>query len=85
LDGYLNFVADKTEWTGTTITFEISRKEHKTTGDKTEVRFTHAGLVPEVECFGACSNAWGFYINGSLRSLIATGKGEPNQMEKGSH
>ncbi|MGD1069153.1 MAG: SRPBCC domain-containing protein [Bryobacteraceae bacterium] len=74
LEGYLNFVQDKTEWTGTEIAFEISRK-----GDKTEVLFTHLGLVPASECFGACSSAWGFYITGSLRSLITTGKGEPNQ------
>jgi Activator of Hsp90 ATPase homolog 1-like protein len=73
LDGYLSFVEDKTEWTGTTITFEIAKK-----GDKTEVRFTHVGLVPDYECYNACSNAWGSYINGSLRSLITTGKGEPN-------
>ena len=53
------------------ITFEISEK-----GAKAEIRFTHLGLVPQVECFNACSNAWGFYINGSLRSLIATGKGQ---------
>jgi len=77
LDGYLNFVEDKTEWKGTEITFEISKK-----GDKTEVRFTHVGLVPEYECFDSCSNAWGFYINGSLRSLITTGRGQPNQKEK---
>jgi hypothetical protein len=77
LDSYLKFVKDKAEWNGTEIMFEVSKN-----GQKTEVRFTHLGLVPEVECFGACSNAWGFYINGSLRSLITTGKGEPNQMEK---
>jgi hypothetical protein len=82
LDGYLNFVNDKTEWTGTRIIFEISRKGDRTTGGKTEVRFTHLGLVPEVECFNACSNAWSSYINGSLRSLITTGKGRPNQKEK---
>jgi hypothetical protein len=76
LDGYLDFVKDKTEWTGTDITFDISKK-----GDKTEVRFTHVGLVPAYECFESCSTAWGFYINGSLRSLITTGKGEPNQEE----
>ena len=29
-----------------------------------------------------CSNAWGSYLNGSLRSLITTGKGRPNQKEK---
>jgi hypothetical protein len=74
LDGQLNFVNDKSEWTGTTITFEIAQK-----GDKTEVRFTHVGLVPDYECYGACSNAWGSYINGSLRSLITTVKGQPAQ------
>jgi hypothetical protein len=77
-DGYLNFVEDKTEWKGTKITFEISKK-----GDKTEVRFTHVGLVPQYECFNACSDAWGSYINGSLRSLITAGKGQPNKKEKG--
>lgn len=65
LDSSLNFVADKSEWKGTKITFEIARK-----GDKTEVRFTHVGLAPDHECYGACSNAWSSYINGSLRSLI---------------
>src|SRR5271154_6094705 len=74
LDGYLGFVEDKTEWKGTHITFEVSKK-----GEQTEVRFTHVGLVPDYECFDKCSNAWSFYIRGSLRSLIVTGKGEPNQ------
>lgn len=74
VDGYLNFVEDTTEWKGTTITFEIAKK-----GDKTEVRFTHVGLVPAAECYDACSNAWGFYISGSLRSLITTGTGQPNE------
>jgi hypothetical protein len=77
LDSYLNFVKDRTEWNGTKITFEVSKK-----GKKTEVRFTHVGLVPEYECFDNCSNAWGFYVNGSLRSLITTGEGEPNQKEE---
>jgi hypothetical protein len=35
-------------------------------------------LVPEFECFGQCSNAWGYYINTSLRNLITTGRGHPN-------
>lgn len=68
----LNFVKNKTEWNGTEVVFEISRK-----GDKTEIRFTHVGLVPAFECYGDCSGAWGFYINDSLRSLITTGKGQP--------
>jgi hypothetical protein len=78
LDGYLNFVEDKSEWKGTKITFEIAKK-----GGKAEVRFTHVGLVPDRECYGACSSTWGSYVNGSLRSLITTGRGQPNQKEKG--
>lgn len=76
LDGYLKFTKDKAEWTGTQITFEISKQ-----GNQTEVRFTHVGLVPESECFRVCSNAWGSYIKGSLRNLIVTGKGQPNAKE----
>ena len=75
-DASLEFVRDKTEWNGTDIVFEIARK-----GDKTEVRFTHVGLVPRFQCYGDCSGAWGFYINESLRRLITTGKGEPNSKE----
>ena len=76
LDSHINFVKDKTEWKGTDVVFEITKKD-----DKTELRFTHVGLVPAFECYGDCSGAWGFYINDSLRSLIATGKGQPNQTE----
>ena len=76
LDSYLSFVDDKKEWNGTRITFEIAAK-----GDKTEVRFSHLGLSPDVECYDGCSNAWGSYINGSLRNLIASGKGSPNAKE----
>ena len=68
-DGYLSFVADKTEWTGTTIVFDIAEK-----AGKTELRFTHVGLLPAGECYDSCSNAWGSLINGSLKSLITTGK-----------
>ena len=76
LDNYFNFTEDKTEWTGTDIVFEIARK-----GDKTEVHFTHVGLVPAYECYDVCSNAWGSYITSSLRNLITTGKGQPNPIE----
>lgn len=77
LDNYFNFTQDKTEWTNTEITFDISEK-----GNQTEVHFTHLGLVPEYECFDICSNAWGTYINGSLRSLITTGTGQPNANQR---
>jgi hypothetical protein len=75
LENYFNFIEDKNEWVDTTISFEISEKDNRT-----EIRFTHQGLVPEYECFDICSNAWNEYITGSLRSLISTGKGQPNQI-----
>jgi len=76
LDSYLSFIDDKTEWNGTKVTFEVSQDSKQT-----EVRFTHRGLLPEHECYNACATAWGSYINGSLRSLITTGKGQPNEKE----
>ncbi len=69
-DSSLNFVENKSEWTGTKIIFEISEKNNKT-----EVRFTHLGLIPQYECFNSCSNAWTDIIRDGLRGLIATGKG----------
>ena len=73
LQNYFNFVKEQTEWTGTDIVFEIAEKD-----GKTELTFTHVGLVPEYECFSACSEGWGNYIKGSLHDLITTGKGKPN-------
>lgn len=69
-DSKLSFVKDQSEWTGTKIVFEISEVNHKT-----QVRFSHLGLVPEFECYGDCSNAWSQLIEKSLFSLITTGKG----------
>lgn len=70
LDSQINFVDDKSEWKDTEIVFEMTRKN-----GKTELRFTHVGLVPTIACYGECSNAWSFLINESLRSLLATGIG----------
>ena len=71
LDSELSFAKNKSEWNGTDIVFDISEKD-----GKTEVRFTHDGLVPRFECYGSCSNAWGTLINGNLRKLITTGKSQ---------
>lgn len=73
VDSNLSFANDKTEWTGTNVVFEISQKD-----GKTELRFTHAGLVPQFECYGSCSNAWGMLVNGNLRHLITTQKDQPD-------
>ncbi len=71
VDNYFNFTKDKKEWTDTKIIFEISKH-----GKKTQLRFTHEGLVPSYECYPICHDAWTNYIQDSLYKLITTGKGE---------
>jgi hypothetical protein len=74
LDNKFNFVKDKSEWINTKLIFDISIENKKT-----KVQFTHEGLVPEYECYNVCQDAWTSYIQGSLQSLITTGKGKPNE------
>jgi hypothetical protein len=69
LKGALNFVENKSEWDGTRIEFEIAHK-----AEKTEIHFTHVGLHADLECFDACSNAWGSLVKTSLRNLIVSGR-----------
>jgi hypothetical protein len=77
MDNYFKFTKDKSEWIGTKISFEISVKDKKT-----QIIFTHHGLVPEYECYEICRGAWSNYIHDSLGSLISTGKGQPNSTGK---
>jgi hypothetical protein len=70
-DSKLNFLKKVDEWTGTKIIFEIAE-----INNKTQLRFTHHGLFPDVECYGACSNGWSKLIQESLLSLVTTGKGK---------
>ena len=67
----INYAKDKREWTDTKISFEISEQDNKT-----QLRFTHLGLVPEIECFESCSNSCSQLIQQGLFNLITTGKGK---------
>lgn len=69
-DSKLNF-SNPVEWTGTKIIFDITDANNKT-----QVQFTHQGLVSTFECYGGCSWAWGQLIEESLHSLITTGTGK---------
>ncbi|MBK6544380.1 MAG: SRPBCC domain-containing protein [Saprospiraceae bacterium] len=67
----LSSFKDMQEWNGTKVIFEI-----KEINGKTQLRFTHLGLVPQFQCYGDCSGAWGMLVEQSLFSLITTGKGK---------
>ncbi len=65
IDCYKHWLKDKKEWKGTTMIWEIS-----TENNKTQVSFTHIGLVPGIECYNGCEKAWDFYIKDSLFKLL---------------
>ena len=75
VDNEITFIEDQREWDGTEVHFEIAPR----TGGGSELRFTHVGLTEEVECYEVCHKAWGFYVTTSLRRLITTGTGMPNE------
>jgi len=70
-ENYFKNAEDQTEWVGDKITFDISRQ-----GDGTHLVFTQSGLTPEDDCYKNCDWAWTGFIQKSLKSLIATGKGQ---------
>jgi hypothetical protein len=63
--GELTFAKKKDEWEGTKIVFKISQQKNKT-----QLQFIHEGLIPEMECYDACSTAWRLYLQEKLLSLI---------------
>ncbi|MFL9484831.1 SRPBCC domain-containing protein [Chitinophagaceae bacterium LWZ2-11] len=71
-DSKLNFLENKSEWTNSTIVFEIESLHNGT-----QVHFTHVGLVPEAECYKNCTKGWDQFIKGSLLKLLTEGKGAP--------
>lgn len=60
---------DTGEWTNTKMIFEIISK-----GDKTVLRFTHEGLIPEKECYEKCEQGWNMVIQDWLFNFITTGE-----------
>lgn len=65
-DSFIAFVENKSEWTGTDVVLEIAPD-----GDGCVIRFTHVGLTPSVECYGACSKGWENYALKGLRRLLS--------------
>lgn len=76
-ESHLSFLEDKSEWTGTKVSFTVSEEE-----GKTKIEFIHVGLTPTVECYKDCYNGWSHYLHHSLAPFINTGTGKPNVLEK---
>ena len=64
-DAHLPFASNPTEWTGTHIVFDINEVE-----GGTEMRFEHQGLIPELDCYSSCSNAWASLVTTNLKNRI---------------
>lgn len=63
-------------WVGTTINFRLTAAEDGTTG----LRFQHAGLTPQLDCFEQCQAGWDYFLP-SLRDYAESGAGRPNRSE----
>ncbi len=72
-DCNLAWIDDKTEWKGTRIVWELAPKN-----GATEVRMTHVGLLPDLECYDNCKGGWNFYVTKSLQKLLAENIGLPD-------
>lgn len=75
-ESHISFLQNKSEWNDTRIVFEISKES-----GKTKLHFRHEGLIPQIECFEACSGGWSYYVKESLQKLITIGKGQPDKKE----
>lgn len=56
-ESHLSYLTDADEWENTRLCFDIYKD-----GDITKVTFTHDGLVPKIECYDSCTNAWTQYF-----------------------
>jgi uncharacterized protein YndB with AHSA1/START domain len=72
LENEFGFTKDQTEWVGDRLLFSL-----EPIAEGTLLTFTQHGLVPDLECYDVCSNAWTFFIGESLRQFAETGVGKP--------
>ena len=72
VDARIAYVDEQDEWSGTRIVFEL-----EPVADGTRLIFVHRGLMPELECYDSCSQAWASLVHDSLRRLVTEGVGKP--------
>lgn len=61
------------EWLGTKIIWEIN-----TVGDKTEIKMTHDGLTPTLNCWGICLDGWNHFFKNSLKAFLSGEEPSPH-------
>jgi Activator of Hsp90 ATPase homolog 1-like protein len=69
-DCNMPWYSDKKEWANTRLIFDLHENE-----GSTELKFTHEGLKPDIECYKDCAPGWTHWIQESLLSYFNTGKG----------
>ena len=69
-DCNMPWYSDKKEWANTKLIFDLIEND-----EVTELKFTHEGLTPEIECYHDCETGWTHWIKTSLFSYLTTGKG----------
>jgi hypothetical protein len=72
LDCEIPWLADKKEWTGTAIRWEVAASD-----DGTRIDMTHVGLLPSVECYDNCQKGWNHFIRESLFRFLTSDEGLP--------
>ena len=68
-DCNLHWLKNKTEWTGTSISWDIASKNGITT-----INMTHIGLTPALECYENCREGWDEHVLEGLFKLATTGE-----------
>jgi hypothetical protein len=72
IDSYQGWNEQHAEWNGTKIIWDIFPQKNKIV-----VQMTHVGLVPQFECFNACSQGWDYLLQRSLQKLLNDNEGMP--------
>ena len=72
-DCHLPWLKNQTEWKDTKVIWDLSAAN-----GETEIKITHLGLTPDVECYGACEAGWDFHVGQSLLKLLTEDQGLPD-------
>ncbi|WP_186328673.1 SRPBCC domain-containing protein [Bacillus sp. X1(2014)] len=64
------------DWEGTIIRFEMEEVSE----ENSILKFSHIGLIEELECYRVCEKGWTSYLS-SLQQLLVSGAGNPYKVD----